>query len=406
MNKKNIAVLFGSRSCEHEISIITAIQFMENMDTEKYNIVPVYITPEGEWYTGEVLMKYNTYKFFNENKPKLKNVILSANPKIKGLIVLKTGLFSKQEIIEIDIAVLSMHGMNGEDGTLQGLFELANIPYVSSGVLGSAIGMDKIAMKAVFKGNDLPILKYEWFLRNEWYDNKEEIIKKIESSLKYPMFVKPANLGSSIGITKAKNKEGLINGIEIAINYDKRIIVEEGIENLIEINCSGLGYDKYVEASVCEQPISWEEFLSFDDKYLHGINKSQSKEPSSMESMDRQIPANIPDILSEEIQDLTVKVFKALSCSGVARVDYLIDKNTMKPYVNEINTIPGCFSFYLWEYNNKLPYPKLIDKLLDIAIKVNEEKNKNDYSYQSKIIGNLGKGGKLGGCKTVNKQSK
>ncbi len=403
MSKKNIGVIFGSRSCEHEISIITAIQFMENMDKEQYNIIPIYIANDGVWYTGDTLMKYGTYKFFEENKPKLKTVILPPNPNTKGLIIFPTKFLQKQEIIPIDVMVVSIHGMNGEDGTVQGILELANIPYVSSGVLGSAVGMDKIVMKSVFEGHKLPILKYEYFLRNDWYDNKNSIIKQIEDNLNYPVFVKPANLGSSIGISKAKNTDELINAIEIAIEYDKRIIVEEGINDLIEINCAAMGYDKFVEASVCEQPTTWEEFLTFDDKYLKGINKDAAKQekdnsnPTSMNTMDRKIPADIPDDLSKEIQDLAIKTFKALSCSGTARIDFLVDKNTMKPYINEINTIPGCFSFYIWEYDNKYPYPKLIDKLIDIAIKVNIEKNKNNYTFQSKIINNLGNGEKLGG---------
>lgn len=402
MSKKNVAVIFGSRSCEHEVSIITAIQFMENMDKEKYNVIPVYITEKGIWYTGDALMKYGTYKFFDKNLPKLKQVILPADPTVKGLITLPTKLFQKVEKIPVDVVVISVHGMNGEDGTIQGLLELADIPYVSSGILGSSVGMDKIVMKSVFAAHNFPITKYEYFLRNEWYDNKDNIIKDLEGKLNYPMFVKPANLGSSIGISKAKNTNELINAIEIAIEYDKRIIVEEGIDNLIEINCAAMGYDKFVEASVCEQPTSWEEFLTFDDKYLKGINKDASKkqensEPGSMNTMDRKIPADIPDDLTKKIQELAIETFKALSCTGTARIDFLVDKNTMTPYINEINTIPGCFSYYIWEYDNKYPYPKLIDKLIDIAIKVNIEKNKNNYTYQAKIMNNLGKGGKLGG---------
>ena len=279
---------------------------------------------------------------------------------------------------------------SGEDGTLQGLLDLANIPYVGSGVLGSAVGMDKILMKSVFEGNQLPIIKYTYFLREEWVNNQEIIIEKIEAKLKYPLFVKPSNLGSSIGISKAKDKEGLIKAIEIAIFYDRRIIVEEGVENILEINCSVLGSGNKLEASVCEQPVSWQEFLTFEDKYLRG---AKSKTEIGMSNMERQIPAPISDELTTLIKELAITSFKALDCRGVARVDLIIDKDTNTPYINEINTIPGSFSFYLWEPSG-LKYKKLIDKLIEIAIEVNIDKNKNIYCYDSQILSKVSKGSK------------
>lgn len=396
MEKKNVAVIFGGKSTEHDVSVITGIQFIENMNKEKYNVIPVFIDGKGIWYTGKELLDINVYKHFEEVRSKLAKVLISPIPGENALINADNGLFSKKIISTIDVAVVSIHGMNGEDGTVQGLLELANIPYVSSGVLGSSLGMDKIAMKAVFKGNDLPILKYEYFLKSEWLENKEEIIKKLEQSLTYPMFVKPANLGSSIGISKAKDTQGLIDAIEIAIGYDKRIIVEEGVENLIEINCSALGSDNDIMTSVCEEPTNWEEFLTFEDKYIRSNTKSGSKTggQKGMAQMDRKIPADIPENLTKEIQELTRLAFKHLSCSGVARVDFIIDKNTMKPYINEINTIPGSFSFYLWQYSG-LQYPELIDKLIAIAEKLHKDKNENVYSFTSDIMNNVGKGSKI-----------
>lgn len=396
MNKKNVAVIFGGRTVEHDVSIITGIQFIENMDKEKYNVTPIYIDNKGKWFTGNELLSHSIYKDFSENKKVLKEVLISPVADINAIIqkTNKIDIFKKETLLDIDVAVVAMHGMNGEDGTLQGLLELANIPYVGSGVLGSAVGMDKIVMKSVFKGNDLPILKYCDFLRSEWNKDNEKFIKEIESKIDYPMFIKPANLGSSIGISKAKNREGLINGINIAVEYDKRIIVEQGVENLIEINCSAMGYDDNIEVSVCEEPISWQEFLTFEDKYVRnskGPNKSGNK--SGMAVMDRKIPADIGEELTNKIQNLTRSCFKALSCSGVARVDYIIDKSTMTPYINEINTIPGSFSFYLWEYSN-ISYTKLIDKLIEIAEIVNREKNKNQYSFNSNIVENIGMGQK------------
>lgn len=398
MEKKNVAVIFGGRTTEHDVAVITGVQFMENMNKEKYNIIPVFIDGNGVWYTGDVLFDINSYKHFEDVKSKLTEVYISPIPNINALLNANPKMFGKKEVAKIDVAVISIHGMNGEDGTVQGLLELANIPYVSSGVLGSALGMDKIAMKAVFKGNDLPILKYEYFLKSEWQKNKDEIIKHLESSLKYPMFVKPANLGSSIGISKAKDTDGLIKAIEIATGYDKRIIVEEGVENLVEINCSALGYDDNIETSVCEEPTNWEEFLTFEDKYIRSNAKTGSSKTGSgkqgMAQMDRKIPADLPEDLTKRIQELTRLAFKHLNCSGVARVDFIIDKNTMTPYINEINTIPGSFSFYLWQYTD-LKYPELIDRLILNAEKIYKEKNENVYSFTSTIMNNVGKSAKL-----------
>ena len=292
-----------------------------------------------------------------------------------------------------------MHGMNGEDGTLQGLLELANIPYTSSGVLGASVGMDKILMKKVFEAHHLPVLPYTYFIRDEWEKNKDSVIEKVEAELTYPMFVKPSNLGSSIGISKAKDRDGLINAIEVATQYDSRIIVEKGVENLIEINCSALGFGDDVKTSVCEQPVNWEEFLTFEDKYMRGGKSAKSEtrtgnklgfKQGGMESMDRRIPANIPEEQTKEVQELTQKAFQCLNSKGVVRIDFIIDKDDNKIYINEINTIPGSFSFYLWKHNG-LEYSELIDKLVEIAEKTNEEKNKNNYTYQSDIIGNITK---------------
>ena len=388
---KKVGVVFGGVTCEHDVSIITGLQLIENADKEKYEIIPIYIHSNGEWYTGSKLLDANIYKNFEKYESELKKSAIL--PSKKGLMTFEKGLFAKNSFIELDVVIPAMHGMNGEDGTLQGLLELANIPYTSSGVLGASVGMDKILMKKVFEAHELPVLPYTYFNRADYEANKEEVIAKIEECIPYPMFVKPSNLGSSIGISKAKDREGLIHAIEIAINYDERIIVEKGVENLVEINCSGLGYGKDVEASVCEQPVQWEEFLTFEDKYMHGGKGTKGSKQSGMENMSRKIPADISEDKANKIQELTKKAFKCLNSKGVVRVDYIIDKDTEEVYINEINTIPGSFSFYLWEYSN-LSYKELIDKLIVIAEKAWNEKNKNNYSFKSDIIGNITKGSK------------
>lgn len=394
---KRVGVIFGGVTCEHDVSVVSGLQLIENVNKNKYEVVPIYIHSNGEWYTGNELLDSKIYREFDKHEAGLKKAIIPPNK--KGLIVFEKGFFAKDKFIELDIVIPAMHGMNGEDGTIQGLLELANIPYTSSGVLGSSVGMDKILMKKVFEAHSLPVLPYTYLIRDEWEENQSKIIEKIEDEITYPMFVKPSNLGSSIGISKAKNREGLINAIEVAVKYDSRVIVEKGVENLIEINCSALGFGDDVKTSVCEQPVNWEEFLTFEDKYMRGGknakngtalgNKLGSKQ-GGMESMDRRIPANIPDEQTNEIQELTKKAFKCLNSKGVVRIDYIIDKDENKVYINEINTIPGSFSFYLWKHNG-IEYPELIDKLIEIAEKANEEKNKNNYTYKSDIIGNITK---------------
>ena len=396
MQKKNVAVIFGGCSVEHEVSIVTGIHMIANINKDKYDVTPIYISGSGEWYTGEELMDSKVYKNFDEKSKSFKKVLIPPIPSIKAIMNYpdKIGLFAKGIFKNIDVVIPAMHGMNGEDGTIQGLLELANIPYAGSGVLGSAVGMDKILMKIAFKGADLPIVKYTYFLRDEWNDDKISVVDRIEKEFKYPIFVKPSNLGSSIGISRAKDRESLINAIEIAINYDRRIIIEEGVQNPLEINCSILGFANKLRASLCEEPINWEEFLTFDDKYLRGT-KGYSKSEGVKEE-DRRIPAQISAELTEQIEKLALQAFTTLDCRGVARIDFIIDRETMKPYVNEINTIPGLFSSFIWEPTG-LKYPDLIDELIDIAFKVHEEKKKNTYSYSSKILQNGGTGVKIHG---------
>jgi D-alanine-D-alanine ligase len=363
--KKKVAVLFGGRSVEHEVSVITGAQVMENIDKEKYDVVPIYIDKEGKWFTGDSLKEFENFK--NSNLNDLQEIVLSA----------------------IDIIFPTIHGTNGEDGTIQGLFELMNIPYVGGGVLASSVGMDKILMKDVFKSNGLPIVDYLWFYRSRWEDDKEGIINDIEKTLGYPIFVKPANLGSSIGISKAKDRDSLIHAIEIAIRYDRKIIIEKAVENPREINCAVMGYDDKVESSLCEEPLGWEEILTFEDKYVKSNVKGMGKEGSR-----RIIPAEIDDSIRERIEDVAKKSFMAIDCSGNARVDFLIDKNN-NIYINEINTLPGSVAFYLWE-DKGYSFKKLIDKMIDIAIKVHENKNENMYSYDADLFNKV----HLGGTKT------
>jgi len=381
VRRLKIGVIFGSRSVEHEVSVITALQVMQAADTNKYEIVPIYITKEGHWVTGEKLLKLESFKDLTLSVSGLQKAYIAPDTSVDSLIGGSRKWFGDKVLKKIDVAFPVVHGTYGEDGTLQGLLELANIPYVGAGVLGSALGMDKIAMKAVFKENRLPVLNYIWFLRNEWENKQNEIISQIEATLKYPLFVKPANLGSSIGISKAKNREDLISAVDVAGHYDRRLIVEESLEEGIEINCSVLGNDEPV-ASVCEQAISWDQFLNYDEKYLRG------GKATGLESAERRIPAPISQELTQQIQKLAINAFKTIDCCGISRVDFLVNQKKDEIFLNEINTIPGSISFYLWEASG-ITFSELIDKLINLALYIQKEKSKNTYSYNSKIITNL-----------------
>lgn len=385
---KRVGVIFGGRSVEHEVSVITGMQIMENIDKKKYEVVPIYITKEGKWLTGECLMDFGNFKK-NDLKdakevfiaPTCGNNKLYANPE-------EIGLFGKKILDTIDVAFPALHGTHGEDGTIQGLLELMDIPYTGGGVLASSVGMDKILMKDVFKSNGLPIVDYYWFYRSNWKKNSKIIIKEIEEQLGYPVFVKPANLGSSIGINIAKDQEGLLEAIEVAVNYDRKIIIEKAVQNPREINCAVMGYDEEVITSLCEEPLGWEEVLTFEDKYV----KSNAKGGKSSGER-RIIPADISDDLREKIEELAKKSFICIDGKGTSRIDFLVDEEN-NVFVNEINTLPGSIGFYLWE-GKGYPFNKLIDELINIALITHEEKKGNMYNFDANLFNRIQYGGKI-----------
>lgn len=412
--KLRVAVIYGSRTCEHDVSIVSALQAMDNLDKNEYDVVPVYIARDGQWYTGQLLRNIAFYSAF---RPQLVNhvaPVMSDDGKLtlmpvssiaphgfKGMIkVLMSNMNLGEDTVEkCDVVLPVMHGMNGEDGTLQGLLELFNVPYTSSGVLGSALGMDKIAMKQFFRGCGLPVVDGMWFSRAEWQENREGVLARVEASCRYPMYVKPANLGSSIGISRAIDRESLIKAIETAVEYDRRILVERGIEKPVEINCSALRIKGEVRASLCEMPASWEEFLTFDDKYLRG---SKSGKGQGMESLARKVPAPISDELTARIRQMTQQVYRAMDCKGVVRIDYMLDGDDL--YINEINIIPGSLAFYLWEPLG-ISFKDMLDCMIEDAFAAHAEKNRSVFSYDSSILRSVqgglkgAKGGKLGGGK-------
>jgi len=384
--KIKVGVIFGGETVEHEVSVITAVQAMEHINQDKYEIVPIYISKDRIWYTSPMLMDIEVYKDFNDLKRYAKQVVLT---KIGDKFYLQNtkGLF-KRNITDIDIAFPIVHGNNVEDGTLQGYLDSVGIPYVGSKVLGSALGQDKVVMKQVFKDMGLPIVDYTWFFDSEYADDCEKIFANVKK-LGYPVIVKPATLGSSVGITFVKEEKDLANAIEEAMKYDVKVVVEKAVKNLVEVNCSVLGNYSYQEASVIEEVTSDDEFLTFADKYIGG-SKGKLKGPSKgMASASRIIPARISKEMTENIQETSKQAFKALNLGGVCRIDYLIDKKTNKYYINEPNTIPGSLAFYLWEKTNK-KYEDLLDEMITLCIKDYKNRHKKIYSFESNILSNYG----------------
>lgn len=385
--KIKLGVIFGGESVEHEVSIISAVQAMESIDEEKYDIIPIYISKDRIWYTGAMLRDIDVYKDFEDLKKYAKEVVLTRKND-KFFLQTTKGLFRK-DITDVDIIFPIVHGNNVEDGSLQGYLESVGIPYVGSHVLGAALGQDKVLMKQVFASNDLPIVAYTWFYDNEYLENKDSILKNI-SALKYPVVVKPATLGSSVGITYVKSEDDIDSAIKEAIKYDNKVVVEKAVENLIEVNCSVLGNYKYQETSALEEVLSDNDLLTYADKYIGGAKgklKGGMKSSKGMASTSRVIPARIDKKLASDVMDLSKKVFKTLNLSGVCRIDFLIDKKANKVYINEPNTIPGSLAFYLWEPVGK-GYKALINDMINIAIKDYKLKEKKTYSFDTNILSN------------------
>jgi D-alanine-D-alanine ligase len=378
-----VGVVFGSRSVEHEVSIVTALQVMATIDRQRYEVVPIYITKEGKWLTGEPLSRLESFRNLKLNAAGVERAYLSPETDVRALIPVDAGgLLRRRGPIGVDVVFPCVHGTYGEDGTLQGLLELADLPYVGAGVVGAAVGMDKIIMKAAFRAADIPIVNDVSLRRADWDARPDEVIERIESRLTYPLFVKPANLGSSVGISKARDRDGLRQALEVAAQYDRRLLVEESAEGAIEINCSVLGNDD-PRPSVCEQPVAWEDFLSYEDKYLRG-GKGQG-----MKGQSRRIPAPISDALTARVQELAVAAFKATDCAGIARVDCLVNEQSGQVYVNEINTLPGSLSFYLWEPSG-VPFTELTTQLIQLALERHRDRARNLRTFDSSILEKVG----------------
>lgn len=379
--KIKVAVMFGGKSVEHEVSVISGIQAILSMDTDKYEVVPIYITKNNEMYIGDAIGDIESYKNIDELLKKSQRVVmLNDDGKVK-LVSYPIKMFKKNNSIEIDVAFPIVHGTNVEDGTLQGYLKTLGIPFVGCDVTASAIGMDKYIMKAVLKESDIPVLDAKVYTLNDYAD-MDILLENIESSIIYPVIVKPVNLGSSVGISVAKNRVELSKSIDDAFMYATRVLVEHAISNLREINCAVLGDENDAEASECEEPLHTDDILSYEDKYVSNSKGGKSK---GMASVARKIPAQLSPEKREEIRILAVKAFKALGCNGVARIDFMIDEDTGKLYFNEINTIPGSLAFYLWEPIG-VSYKELLDRMIQLALKRVRIEERLTFTFDTNIL--------------------
>lgn len=390
--KTNIGVFFGGRSTEHEISVISASQAMAAIDRDVYDVTPVYITKEGRWFTGEALTEVSNYRDPKKLLQQCSEVYMRPAYGDSNLYLARRKMFGTDVAAHIDVAIPVLHGANGEDGTIQGLFDLIGLPFAGCDVLASANGMDKITMKMILQACEVPVVDYVWFTDKEWFDNRQEVVDRIESKIGYPVIVKPSNLGSSVGIGRAADRERLVQCVTDATSYSSRIIVEHMVDNLKEINCSVLGDCDEYQTSVCEEPIKSGEILSYEDKYMGG-----SKGSKGMQASAKRIPADLPEATSDRIRFLAGETFRVLSCHGVSRVDVIMDEDNGQIYVNEINTIPGSLSFYLWEASG-IPFAELMDRLVKLALKRDRQRQRKITTYDANIFA---MGGGVKGAKGV-----
>lgn len=376
----NVAVFFGGRSTEHEISVISANQAMAAMDPSKYNVIPVYIAKNGKWYTGPELRDVSKYRDMKGLLSRCTEVYMRPVYGDYNLYTAKKKLFGSDVAATLDLAIPVLHGSNGEDGIFEGVLETIGLPYAGCDTLASANGMDKITMKMILQSEGIPVVPYVWFTDKQWDTHREEMIERVEKTLGYPVIVKPANLGSSVGIGRAANREELIDRVEDAERYSTRIIVEHMVEHLQEINCSVLGdADEYI-CSVLEEPIKSGDFLTYEDKYMGG-----TKGTKGMQASEKRFPADLPESETKRIQELAGETFRVLSCYGVSRVDMIVDRDDRSIYVNEINTIPGSLSFYLWE-GSGIKFVELMDRLVRLALKRKRESEQKIVSYDQNIF--------------------
>ena len=397
--KLNCLVLFGGESVEHEISVLTAHQAIENLDKNKYEVIPVYISKNSEFYTSDLLKGLANYGDLDALCKQCTKIVFYQKDGQAYFKALKTSLFDKSET-RIDVALPCVHGTNGEDGVLQGLLQMYHIPYAGCDNIAAAIGQDKVHMKQILESEHLPITKWTWFYAHEFIKNNDAILDHVEKSVGYPCVVKPSNLGSSIAIHVAEDRNELSEYIDEACQYDFKVIVEKKVEHLREINASVIGNIETCKVATLEEVgmNNHGKLLDYSLKYEGGNkggklgskvggskNANLSTGSKGMASTDRQVPANLSDKNTQLIQSLAKKVFRTLGSSGVCRIDFMLNDATKEIYVNEINTIPGSLSYYLWEATN-LSFKDELDELIQLALKRDQDRKQKIFSYDTNIL--------------------
>ena len=387
--KLNIAVFFGGESVEHEVSIISAHQAIEALDKNKYNVIPVYVSKERKLYVSDLLKDMSNYKDLKQLISQCTQVSITSEDNRVVIRPVKPSLFGPKELGTIDVAIPVMHGTNGEDGTIQGFFEMLKVPYAGCDLYGAAIGQDKVLQKNVLSDNNLPITNWFWVYGSEMDTHQNEILDKVHRLI-YPVIIKPARTGSSVGISIAHNDEEYLACFDEARQYDEKIITEKVVKPMREINCSVVGDSYSCVASVLEEvsSVSQDELLSFSDKYLGGGKNSKSQGSKGMASTARIVPAPLTDEQTRLVQQLAKETFRVLGTSGVCRIDFLMDADTKKVYVNEINTIPGSLAFYLWQAAG-VSFSELMDKLVELALDRERRRSKMTFSYETNILSNF-----------------
>jgi D-alanine-D-alanine ligase len=376
--KTTVGVVFGGRSVEHDVSIITGHQVMRAFDPELYEVVPIFIDRDGKWFTGEPLLDLKNLKNEVVSLKGVDSAIISPSVQHHGLIVNPTsGRFEKSQVQRLDVVFPTIHGTHGEDGTLQGLLELADIAYVGCGVLASAVANDKIITKIALRQQGIPVAEAVSFSRDEWLAAPDNVIAHIVHELAYPVFVKPATLGSSIGVGKASDETLLRACIDVAANLDRRILIEAAVTESVEINCAVLGNGDRIRASVLEQPVSWDQFLTYEEKYMRG--------GEGMKSAERIIPAPISAELTEKVKAMAIQAFRALDGRGTARIDFLVRPDKDEIFLNELNTMPGSLAFYLWQEDGLSPRD-VVHQLVELAKDAHADKRRTTYNYQTGLL--------------------
>lgn len=382
--KTRVAVIFGGHSVEHEVSIISGLQALHALSTDKYEAFPLYVSKDNRFYVGEHLRQIASYRDMPACLAAATRVLPVPGEQGIELVRYPMKKFGNNTVATFDVAIPVVHGTNVEDGTLMGYLELLGVPYASCDVTSSALGMDKFAMKGVLAQAGIPVLEARQYTGKQYAVDSEAVLDEIESAIGYPVIVKPVNLGSSVGISKAKDRAALTDAMDLAVSFSARVLVERAVPNLREINCSVLGDYETARPSACEEPLNAEDILTFGDKYLSG-GGGKSGGSKGMTDLKRRCPAELPEGMTQRVQELAVATFKALGCLGVARIDFLNDKETGELWVNEINTIPGSLSFYLWQEVG-VGFDALMDELVQLAFKRQREREALTFTYESNIL--------------------